>query len=98
MFSKQVFHNTSNKMSKVTAVIVDGQPLRFSYNVGGLLLAFDHDDDYSHINVIFMKVGENAMQTIKASEFKAKCLRLMDEVNHTGEGIIITKNGNLFQS
>ncbi len=77
----------------ITAVIVDGQPLRFSYNVGGLLLAFDHDDDYSHINVIFMKVGGNTMQTIKASEFKAKCLRLMDEVNHTGEGIIITKNG-----
>lgn len=33
------------------------------------------------------------MQTIKASEFKAKCLHLMDEVNETGEEIIITKNG-----
>ncbi len=33
------------------------------------------------------------MLTIKASEFKAKCLKLMDEVNETGEGIIITKNG-----
>ena len=33
------------------------------------------------------------MQTIKASEFKAKCLHLMDEVNQTGEEIIITKNG-----
>ena len=33
------------------------------------------------------------MQTIKASEFKAKCLRLMDEVNETGEEIVITKNG-----
>ena len=33
------------------------------------------------------------MQTIKASEFKAKCLRLMDEVNQTGEEIVITKNG-----
>jgi prevent-host-death family protein len=33
------------------------------------------------------------MQTIKASEFKAKCLHLMDQVNQTNEEIIITKNG-----
>ena len=33
------------------------------------------------------------MQTIKASEFKAKCLHLMDELNQTGEEIVITKNG-----
>jgi len=33
------------------------------------------------------------MQTMKASEFKAKCLKLMDEVNETGEEVIITKNG-----
>jgi len=33
------------------------------------------------------------MQTIKASEFKAKCLHIMDEVNRTGEEIVITKNG-----
>lgn len=33
------------------------------------------------------------MQTIKASEFKAKCLQLMDEANRTGEEIVITKNG-----
>ena len=30
---------------------------------------------------------------IKASEFKAKCLALMDEVAHTGTAVIITKNG-----
>jgi prevent-host-death family protein len=30
---------------------------------------------------------------IKASEFKAKCLALMDEVARTGEGVVITKNG-----
>lgn len=30
---------------------------------------------------------------IKASEFKAKCLSLMDEVAASGETIIITKNG-----
>ena len=32
-------------------------------------------------------------QTIKASVFKAKCLKLMEEVNQTGEEIVITKNG-----
>ena len=30
---------------------------------------------------------------IKASEFKAKCLQLMDRVAETGEEIVITKNG-----
>ena len=33
-------------------------------------------------------------RTIKASEFKAKCLQLMDEVAATGEEIVITKNGH----
>ena len=33
------------------------------------------------------------VSTIKASEFKAKCLKLMDEVAETGHEIIITKNG-----
>ena len=33
------------------------------------------------------------MTTIQASEFKAKCLALMDRVAQTGEGIVITKNG-----
>ena len=33
------------------------------------------------------------MRTIKASEFKAKCLKLMDEVAATGEPVLITKNG-----
>ncbi len=32
-------------------------------------------------------------KTIKASEFKAKCLALMDEVAATGETIVVTKNG-----
>jgi prevent-host-death family protein len=32
-------------------------------------------------------------QTIKASEFKAKCLKLMDEVAKSGNEIVITKNG-----
>jgi prevent-host-death family protein len=33
------------------------------------------------------------MRTIKASEFKAKCLQIMNEVAETGEVIVITKNG-----
>ena len=32
-------------------------------------------------------------QTIKASEFKARCLKLMDEVAKSGNEIVITKNG-----
>jgi prevent-host-death family protein len=33
------------------------------------------------------------MKTIKVSEFKAKCLHIIDEVNQTGKQILITKNG-----
>ena len=33
------------------------------------------------------------MNRIKASEFKAKCLSLMDDVAQTGEPLVITKNG-----
>ena len=33
------------------------------------------------------------MQTIQASEFKAKCLALMDKVASTGEVWVVTKNG-----
>ena len=34
-----------------------------------------------------------SQRTIKASEFKSKCLKIMDEVNEDGGEIIITKNG-----
>lgn len=33
------------------------------------------------------------MQVVKASEFKAKCLALMDQVAATGEPVLVTKNG-----
>lgn len=33
------------------------------------------------------------MHSIQASEFKAKCLALMDTVAETGETWIVTKNG-----
>jgi prevent-host-death family protein len=35
-------------------------------------------------------MGERAM---KASDFKAKCLHVMDEINETGDVVTITKNG-----
>ena len=37
--------------------------------------------------------GTPGPRTIAASEFKAKCLKLMDEVAESGEEIVITKNG-----
>jgi prevent-host-death family protein len=33
------------------------------------------------------------MRTVAAGEFKAKCLALIDEVNTTGEPLLITKRG-----
>jgi prevent-host-death family protein len=36
----------------------------------------------------------NGSRRIKASEFKAKCLKLMDEVADSGKEIVITKNGH----
>ena len=39
------------------------------------------------------RTSDANVRTIKASEFKAKCLKLMDEVAESGEEIVITKNG-----
>ena len=33
------------------------------------------------------------MRTIGAGEFKAKCLKIMDEVAATGEPVLVTKRG-----
>lgn len=33
------------------------------------------------------------MHVVKASEFKAKCLALMDEVARTGKPVLVTKHG-----
>ena len=33
------------------------------------------------------------MRTIEASEFKVRCLQLMDEVTESGEQLVITKSG-----
>ena len=37
--------------------------------------------------------NDTASRTIKASDFKAKCLKLIDEVADTNLEIVITKNG-----
>ena len=36
---------------------------------------------------------EPCMKGVKASEFKARCLQLMDEVAETREPLVITKHG-----
>jgi prevent-host-death family protein len=33
------------------------------------------------------------MKFISAGEFKARCLRVMDEVQATSESVVVTKNG-----
>lgn len=43
--------------------------------------------------MIVTMVSEMASRIVKASEFKAKCLKLMDEVAATGDTITVTKNG-----
>jgi len=44
-------------------------------------------NDHGHIGMLAMS------RIIKASEFKAKCLALLDEVERTGDRLIITKKG-----
>lgn len=34
-----------------------------------------------------------ATRTIPAGEFKAKCLKLMDEISESGQELVITKHG-----
>ena len=43
--------------------------------------------------MVVTMVKEMASRIVKASEFKAKCLKLMDEVAATGDTITVTKNG-----
>nr|NDG06974.1 type II toxin-antitoxin system Phd/YefM family antitoxin [Oxalobacteraceae bacterium] len=43
--------------------------------------------------IVVTALPEQTMTTIQASEFKARCLALMDQVARTGETILVTKNG-----
>jgi prevent-host-death family protein len=47
------------------------------------------------VKSILNLVRGNAMRTMAAGEFKAKCLALMDEVKATGETVEITKRGKV---
>jgi prevent-host-death family protein len=38
-------------------------------------------------------VMSQVLREITASQFKARCLRLLDEVAETGEALIVTKHG-----
>jgi len=51
----------------------------------------DHHYVHGHNDGHFKR--RKSMTTIQASEFKAKCLALMDQVAASGETLIITKNG-----
>ena len=50
---------------------------------------------FKHVTIVMTIVIhlDHKMRTIKASEFKAKCLKIMDEVASTGEPVVITKHG-----
>jgi prevent-host-death family protein len=43
--------------------------------------------------IMTMEPGDGTMREMKAGEFKAKCLAVMDEVAATGEPVVITKHG-----
>lgn len=43
--------------------------------------------------MVMTMVRGMSSRIVKASEFKAKCLKLMDEVAATGDTITVTKNG-----
>ena len=40
-----------------------------------------------------MREGDGHLQTINASDFKARCLAILDRVQATGERIVILKRG-----
>jgi antitoxin (DNA-binding transcriptional repressor) of toxin-antitoxin stability system len=43
--------------------------------------------------MVVTMVSEMTNRIVKASEFKAKCLKLMDEIAASGDTITVTKNG-----
>lgn len=45
------------------------------------------------LHLLHVTTWTSHVRIIKASEFKAKCLKLMDEVADSGESIVVTKNG-----
>ena len=75
--------NRSNWRPVVAVLVLKGQTTsRF--------LRSDRSTDWSSVIVCIMKIVE---KTIAASEFKAKCLRLLDETWRKGREYTITKKG-----
>ena len=54
---------------------------------------FSRDAEYDTMVMTMVIYAGARMRIIKASEFKAKCLKIMEEVAATGEPVLITKNG-----
>jgi prevent-host-death family protein len=50
-----------------------------------IITPFPNAVDYGNVTMV--------MQTISASQFKARCLALLDDVALTGEEIVVTKRG-----
>ena len=50
-----------------------------------IITPFPNAVDYGNITMV--------MQTMSASQFKARCLALLDDVALTGEEIVVTKRG-----
>jgi prevent-host-death family protein len=51
------------------------------------------EDDVSLLDVLRLVNKTGHMKTMNASEFKAKCLAILDEVAETGEALTILKHG-----
>jgi prevent-host-death family protein len=47
--------------------------------------SWSYYNDHSH--------GEHTMKQMRASAFKARCLKIMNEIQATGEPVIVTKHG-----
>ena len=46
-------------------------------------------DDHGNVTMVMSQV----LREITATQFKARCLRLLDEVAESGETLVITKHG-----
>lgn len=46
-------------------------------------------NDHGNVTMVMSQV----LREITATQFKARCLRLLDEVAETGESLVITKHG-----
>jgi antitoxin (DNA-binding transcriptional repressor) of toxin-antitoxin stability system len=53
-----------------------------------LLRSYFHDDAYG-----IKQRGNSAMKKIPAGQFKAQCLAIIDQLQNTGESVLITRRG-----